>query len=439
MTADGDVIGELAESWEVSSDAAQWIFKLRKGVEFHNGKSFEAEDVIHSINVHRGEDTKSTGAGLVTAIDDIKADGKNTVIFTLKSGSADFPAIMADYHFSIAPAGSMDAEWEKGIGTGPFILTDWEPGVRSATRRNPNYFKEGRPYFDEVESLNITDVNTRTSALMSGEVDLMDEPDFKTMDKFAQHPSVVVHEVGGYSHYTFPMLMDVAPFDNLDVRYALKYGIDREAMLQTILRGHGYLGNDHPIAKTMRFHASELPQRQYDPDKAKFHLKQAGLSDLTVTLYAGPIYPSGVSAAVLYQEHASKANIHFEIERVPADGYWSEIWNVKPFCVSYWQGRTTEDMMLSLAFAADSPWNETHWTHERFNKVLVEARGELDTAKRHEMYVELQSLLRDEGGLVCPVFKNWVMATSGKVRVSDKISGSASVDGYRAPERWSFA
>ena len=121
----GEVVGELAESWEASPDAKTWTFKLRKGVEFHNGKTLEAEDVIHSINVHRGEDTRSTGKGLVAAVVDIKADGKDTVVFTLESGNADFPFTVSDYHFPIGPAGSMDAEWEKGIGTGPFILESW--------------------------------------------------------------------------------------------------------------------------------------------------------------------------------------------------------------------------------------------------------------------------------------------------------------------------
>ena len=165
ITPDGEVVGELAESWEVSDDATQWVFKLRKGVEFHNGKSLEAEDVIHSINVHRGEDSKSTGKGLVAAIEDIKADGKDRVVFSLDSGNADFPVVLASSRFSIAPAGSTDADWEKGIGTGPFMLSEWEPGVRSATKRNPNYFKEGKPYFDEVETLHIADVAARTSAL----------------------------------------------------------------------------------------------------------------------------------------------------------------------------------------------------------------------------------------------------------------------------------
>ena len=211
VTADGEVIGELAEGWEASADATQWVFKLRKGVEFHNGKSLDAKDVIHSINVHRGEDTKSTGKGLVKIIDDITADGKDTVIFKLSSGSADFPFILGDYHFPIGPADSTDADWEKGIGTGPFMLVDWEPGVRSATKRNPNYFKEGKPYFDEVETLNIIDVSARTSALQTGRIDAMSDPEIRTMDKLNGDPNLVVHEVGGTRHFTFPMLMDAPP------------------------------------------------------------------------------------------------------------------------------------------------------------------------------------------------------------------------------------
>ena len=207
-----------------------WTFKLRKGVEFHTGKTLEAEDVIHSINVHRGEDTRSTGKGLVAAVVDIKADGKDTVVFTLESGNADFPFTVSDYHFPIGPAGSMDAEWEKGIGTGPFILESWEPAVRSKTRRNPNYFKDG-PYFDEIETLAISDVVARVAALRTGDVDVIDKPDTKTLHLLEKLPGIDIIELGGNTHYTFPMLMDQAPFDSVDVRYALKYAIDRHAMV----------------------------------------------------------------------------------------------------------------------------------------------------------------------------------------------------------------
>ncbi len=226
VTAEGDVVGELAESWEASDDAATWIFKLRKGVEFHNGKSLEAEDMIHSINVHRGEDSKSTGKGLVTSLDDIKADGQDKVIFTLKSGNADFPFVLSDYHFPIGPAGTEGANWDKGIGTGPFVLTQWEPGVRSAGKRNPNYFKEGKPYFDEVETLHVADVAARISAMQTGEVDVIDEPDLKTIDRMSQIPGLSVQETAGAKHFTYPMRMDTPPFDNRDVRTALKYAID---------------------------------------------------------------------------------------------------------------------------------------------------------------------------------------------------------------------
>jgi len=439
VTPDGEVVGELAESWEVSDDATEWVFKLRKGVEFHDGKSLEAEDVVHSINVHRGEDSRSIGKGLIAGVEDVKADDKQTVVFKLKSGNADFPIVLASSRFPIAPAGSMDAEWEKGIGTGPFILSEWEPGVRAATKRNPNYFKEGKPYFDEVETLHVADVGARTSALRDGSVDAIDDPEPQTLHLLEKVPNLVIREVGGNSHYTFPLLMDTAPYDNVDVRTALKYAIDREAMLQTLLRGHGYLGNDHPISKAQRFYASELPQRMYDPDKAKFHLKQAGLSNLDVTLWASEIYAGGIDAAVLYKEHAAKAGINISIEQVPTDGYWSEVWNVKPFCVSVWYGQPTEDMMFTQAFSAESAWNETHWNNERFETLLVEARAELDAAKRRGMYVEMQQLVRDEGGFVCPVFKNWLVATSDKIGIPEKIGGDAPVDGNRNAERWWFA
>ncbi len=439
VSPDWEVVSELAESWGASDDAAQWTFKLRKGVEFHNGKTLDAEDVVHSINVHRGPDAKSAASGFVKAIEDVKSDGKDTVVFTLAAGNADFPFVMADFHFPIAIAGTEGVEWDKGIGTGPFILSHYEPGVRSATKRNPNYFKEGMPYFDEVETLNVADASARATALQTGEVDVMEDPDLKTLHLLEQKEGVVVREVAGTKHYTFPMRMDLAPFDNLDVRSALKFAIDRKALLSSVLRGHGYLGNDHPIGKNQRFFASELPQREYDPEKAKFHLKQAGLSELTVTVSAADIFAGGVDSAVLYKEHAAKAGINIEVKRVPADGYWSEVWNVVPFCVSYWQGRPTEDLMFSMAFSSASSYNETHWKNDRFDKLLVEARAELDTAKRREMYVEMQRLVRDEGGLVCPIFANLVFVTSDKVQMPERLAGNWSLDGNKNTERWWFA
>ena len=119
-----NAIPELAESWDSTPDAKVWTFKLRKGIEFHNGKTMTAEDVVFSINHHLSEESKSAAKGYLKSIENIKADGKHEVIFELSGGSADFPFILGDYHLTICPAGTEGPEWEKGIGTGGYILEE---------------------------------------------------------------------------------------------------------------------------------------------------------------------------------------------------------------------------------------------------------------------------------------------------------------------------
>ena len=432
---------ELAESWESTPDAAKWVFKLRKGVEFHNGKTMDAEDIIFSINHHRGEESKSAAKTLAEPIKDIKADGKHTVVFTLEAGNADFPAVLCNDHFAIAPAGTEGAEWEKGIGTGGYILVSHEPGVRCLTKRNPNYWKEGRAHFDEVEILTISDLTARTNALITGKVDYINRCDVKTLQLLEKEPGIQVIDVTSPTHYSLPMLTDRPPYDDNRVRLALKYAIDREHMVKMILRGYGTVGNDHPIGPTYRFHPTEaeLPQRKYDPDKARFHLKKAGMEGHVFKLSAADAaFVGGVDTAVLYEEHAAKAGIKIEVVREPNDGYWSDVWMKRPWCECYWHGRATTDMMFTSAYAEGAAWNDSHWSHDRFNKLLKEARAELDEAKRREMYVEMQRIVRDEGGVVIPMFANLVQAANNKVRY-ENIAGLSENDNARNAERWWFA
>jgi peptide/nickel transport system substrate-binding protein len=235
------------------------------------------------------------------------------------------------------------------------------------------------------------------------------------------------------------MRTDTAPFDDNNVRMALKLSLDRDALLQNVLRGHGSVGNDHPISVANRYHAADLPQRVYDVDKAKWHLKQAGLSSLTVDLSAADsAFAGAVDAAVLYKEHAAKAGITINVVREPNDGYWSAVWMKKPWCAVYWGGRPTEDNMFSTAYAAGADWNDTFWSHERFNKLLVEARAELDEPKRREMYVEMQGIVSNQGGVVVPMFNNYVFAMTTNVQ-HGQMSGSGDLDGGKWMERWWFA
>ncbi|MFQ5954645.1 MAG: ABC transporter substrate-binding protein, partial [Kiloniellales bacterium] len=352
----GELVPELAEGWEASDDAVQWTFKLRKGIEFHNGKTMDAGDVVASISHHRGEESKSAVKGLLEPIVDLKADGKDTVVFTLREGNADWPFIMSDYHIPVMPAKDGKVEWESGVGTGGYMLESYEPGVRTSVKRNPNFWKEGKGHFDGAEILSITDPAARTNALTTGEVDAIDRVDIKTADRLDKVPGIRIEETSGTLQNSFVMRTDTPPFDDNHVRLALKFAVNREELLQKIKRGHGYLGNDHPIGRSQRYFASELPQRRYDPDKAKFHLKKAGLSSLKIDLRAADAaFAGAVDAAVLYKEHAAKAGIAIDVVREPNDGYWSAVWMNKPWCMCYWGGRPTEDWMFSTAYSDGAP------------------------------------------------------------------------------------
>jgi peptide/nickel transport system substrate-binding protein len=416
--------------------AAKWIFNLRKGVEFHNGKSLVADDVIDSLNLHKGE-TKSIAKAYMRSVKDIKADGKNRVIITLEAGNADFPFFLADVHLTIQPAGTTD--FNDGIGTGGYKLVRFEPGVDSYTKRNPNYWKEGRAHFDEIETLCIADVTARTNAMKTGKIDAMNNCDLKTIHLLKKDPNIQVIRITGSKHYTFPMHTDRAPFNNNDVRLGLKYAIDRKQVLRAVLRGYGSLGNDTPIGPTYQYCNKDLPQRKYDPDKAKFHMKKANALDYTFKLSTSDAaFPGAIDAAVLYKEHAAKCGIKIDVVREPSDGFWKNVWMKKDWCMSYWSGKPTEDWMFSQAYAAESNWNETFWTNERFNQLLKEARSELDKAKRREMYAEMQRILWAEGGTVIPMFADFVDAAGTKVKYKN-IAGNFCLDGRRCSERWWFA
>ncbi|MBG6164867.1 peptide/nickel transport system substrate-binding protein [Labrenzia sp. EL_195] len=437
VAADGSLAGEVAESWD-SPDAKVWTFKIRDGVEYHSGGTVKPEDVIASIDYHRGDKSTSAAKPFVDPIQEMKVDG-NAVVFTLEAPNADFPFVMTDYHLPIMPAKDGKIDPTSSDGCGPYKVTNYEPGVIAELVRNPNYWKEGRAHFDGVHLLTILDPAARQSALLTGNVDVIDQVDLKTVALFQRAPNVTILSTSGTQHYTFAMDTRAAPFNDNNVRQALKYGINRQELVDKILFGYGEIGNDHPIGRSNRFHAGDLEQTSYDPDKAKFHLKQAGLDSVEVQLSAADAaYGGAVDAAVLYSNSAEAAGIKITPVREPNDGYWSDVWMKKPFSAVYWGGRPTEDWMFSVAYASGAPWNDTFWENERFNELLVTARSELDEEKRREMYGEMQNIVRTEGGVVVPMFASYVMAHSNKIKHPEQVAANWTLDGFRAVERWWF-
>ncbi|MEL6282464.1 MAG: ABC transporter substrate-binding protein [Pseudomonadota bacterium] len=441
IARDGSLEPQLAESWEASPDAATWRFKLRSGVEFHNGKTVTAEDVIASINFHRSEDSTSVAKPLLDAVTNVTADG-DVVVVELNSGSADFPTTFTDYHLPVMPAtGDGSIDWQSGVGCGPYKIEEFEAGVRARYTRNENDWDSGRGFFEEIEVLSVVDANARTTALVSGDVNMVDRIDLKTVGLLARNPAIKIHSVAGNQHYTFAMSTNKEPFTDANVRRALKYAINRQELVDKILFGYGSLGNDHPIGRGQRYFNDEMAQTEYDPDKAKFYLKEAGLDSLSVELAAADAaFAGAVDAGVLFQNSASAAGIDLTVKRAPNDGYWADVWMKHPFSAVYWGGRPTEDAMFTTAYAAGAAWNDTFWDNARFNELLRTAKAELDDAKRRAMYYEMQAICGEDGGAIIPMFANYVFATNGEIDTGgDSFSSHWDKDGHRWFERWSFA
>ena len=168
ITSEGQLGPELAESWEANQGATEWTFNLRQGVEFHNGKTLDADDVIASIDRQRGEDSQSATKSIAETITEMRKDGPNRVIFTLQEGNADFPVSLSAQTFYILPV--VDGQVQPGIGTGGYMLDSWDAGVRGSLKRHPNFFREDRAFFDSVEITVVADPTSRQTGLVTGRV-----------------------------------------------------------------------------------------------------------------------------------------------------------------------------------------------------------------------------------------------------------------------------
>lgn len=424
----------LAESWSPSADASVWTFKIRKGVQFHDGKELTIDDVVKTLQRHTDEKSESGALGVMKSIKDIKEDAGDLVL-TLSEGNADLPLLLTDYHLIIQPGGGIDKP-DAAIGTGPYKLTSFEPGVRATFEKNPNDWRSDRGYVDSIEIINMNDATARIAALSSGQVHFINRVDPKTVDLLKRAPTVEILNTSGRGHYVFIMHCNTAPFDNNDLRLALKYAMDRETMVEKILGGYGKVGNDFPINETYALFPEGIEQRAYDPDKAAFHFKKSGHDGSVLLRTSDVAFPGAVDAAVLYQESAKKAGINIEVKREPGDGYWSNVWNVQPFSTSYWGGRPTQDQMYSTAYLSTADWNDTRFLRPDFDKILLEARSELDQTKRAEMYRTMAMMVRDEGGLILPMFNDFVNASTKSVQGYVHDIGNDMSNGYVATRVW---
>jgi peptide/nickel transport system substrate-binding protein len=436
--AAGNPTGELFESWEVKPGAKEWVFNVRKDITFSNGKTLDADDCIYSIGIHRG-DTKSPAKGILEQIKEIKAVGKNQVAVTLADGNADFPVILGDYHIIVVPKDFTD--WDHLVGTGAYELDgDPEYGVRLAfKKREGDYWKANRGNFDSIEIRNIQDVAARTAALQSDEIDACNRLDARTVKlMMADKKLQIVRTKGTGNRFCFVTRVTDDPYTNKDLRTALKYAIDRDKIIESVYSGFAVPGNDHMLDALNPFYNTAMPQMKYDPDKAAFHFKKAGVSAPIDLQTSEGAWGSAVDCAQLYQESAKKAGVPINVKKVSGDGYWENVWLKVPFCAVYWGRRMSADQAFTQVFGEKSDWNDTNWKVPAFQDLLKQARAETDQAKRKEMYWKCQEMIADDGGFINFAITDYLDGYSNKV-AGIKPHGRYDLDDNRAAEKGWFA
>lgn len=407
---------ELAEEWSLSANGREWTFKLRKGVEWHDGSKLNADDVVYSMMRHLGEKSVSRGKSLVNFVTQWEKIDASTVKAILAYPNADLPAILATYYFRIVKnnAENIPGYFKQPVGTGPFKSVEFTPGVRALGVRNPNYFG-GEVYLDEIETIAITDPAARVNALISGQVDMIGSVPPNAIPQINAKESVELWSVPSCSMPQVVMMQDREPGINPDFVAGMKLLADRRRMINLIYKGFATIANDQPIGPAYGAdYCEKLEQREIDLDKAKFHINKSGISQATV--HVADIHEGIAEVCMMIQMEAKKVGLNLEVKRVPTDGYWGSIWMKTPMFVTSINMRPTANFVLSQTLSADAPWNCSIWKNERFNKLLVEARSVMDKKLRKEMYCEMESLVRDNAGLIIPVFTNFIDAKAKKVK-----------------------
>ena len=383
---------ELAVSFEPNANATEWTFKLRKDVTFHDGSKFTADDVVWSMNRHLGENSTSVVKAVLSAVSEWKKVGPYEVKAVLSTPNADLPALLGIYQTKIVKNGTNGG----GMGTGPFRMESFDPGVKSISVRNDDYWREGAN-LDALEITAITDPVARVNALIAGDMHMVADVEPKAIKQIEDADGVRLSSIPAGAYNGICALKNTAPGNNADFVKGLQYIQDRERIVKRVFKGHGSLGNDQPImAAYGPDFCSELPQREYDPDKAKFHFKKSGFS--SAELHVAPVGPGIEDTCLLAQANCAKIGFELKLKKVPNDGYWGAVWLKEPLNVTTWNMRPTANAMLSIAFAPGAAWNDTHWNNERMGELLRSSLAEIDPDKRHAMYCEMQTLVHNECG-----------------------------------------
>jgi peptide/nickel transport system substrate-binding protein len=421
LTTDG-----LAE--EVTQDAPdQWTIRLREAIEFHDGKTLTADDVVYSFQrILNPEEGLFGNAGLAS-IDprDIEKMDDRTVRLHLTRADSTIGDQLGQYYNGVVP----DGYTRKGeqIGTGPYTLESFTPGQQSVHKRNQNYWRSGEPYFDQVTVIDFPDPSAQVNALLSGELDAITDIPFAQIEVArAQGMEILESEGGGWLPVC--MAIDLEPFTDVRVRQAFRLMADREAIVEQVLSGHGRIANDLYSPFDSCF-ATDLAQRQQDFDQAKSLLKAAGQEGMEVDLHTTPGAAGMVDEAKVFAEQCRGAGVTVNVK--VDQNYYGDQYLKLPFSVDFWGTRNYLPQVANGSIPT-APYNETHWPPKDSNylELYKQALAEVDEGKRCEIVHEMQVLEYEEGGYIIPFFNNLVDSYSASVQGFQVGRGTLNLDAF---------
>jgi peptide/nickel transport system substrate-binding protein len=404
----------LAESLEPETKRGDaWIIKLKPGVEFHNGKTVDAEDVIYTLRRILDKKAPGTAAAGLAAVDAkaLKKIDATTVRVPLLTPSFTLPDDLAYFYTGIVPTGY---DPKNPVGTGPFKYKSFTPGKRSVFTKFGNYWEPGLPKLDEVTIVDFADGIALLNALQGGQIGAVREVPYGNVASLQSDARfrVVVSKTG--SSDTIPMRVVEAPFTDVRVRQAFTLMVDREQMVAQALSGHGRLGNDvYGIDDPL---SARFPQREQDLEKAKSLLKAAGRDGLTIDLHAAPVISTSMDEAQIFAQQAKGAGVTVNVRRTDLTTFYDRYLFKQPLSLG---GFVTIRTFLSQASTSNFPTApfaaETNWFPPKFTRLVAAATREPDEARRRELVHEAQALMYDEAPYILPVFSDQVNAYSEKL------------------------
>ena len=405
-----DAPNSLAEAVEVNDDGTEWTFTVRSDVQFHNGRTLTAEDIVFTYDRLRDPEIGAPTVKLYSNITGIEAVDDSTVVFTLENPNPDFLLDLSDWHSRVmdSEVNDYETEWNS---TGAFLIESYSPEDRIVFTRNPNYWLEDKngcslPYLDRIELIFLSEDSARVEALRSAEIDYLVLLPVPYVSPLEEDSSVTVASVSTNQHNAINMRTDRGVGADNRVRQALKLATDRPEILDTALLGYGILGNDTPIGPAFGEYYLDENAKERDIEAAKALLADAGYADgLEIDIFTWDL-ASNVDLVTVWREQVAEAGVTVNINVLPSSVFYGDgTWLEADFTVVEWGMRPYPQLHLALAYECDAPWSSTHQCDEELDALIKSAASELDYDTRIKLYHDIQRILMDRGGSIIPFFK----------------------------------